>query len=212
MAVFYVRGENGRFVEVPTLVGNSAYQVAVKSGFEGSEEEWLRSLCGEDGFSPTVEVNRSGNVTTVSFTDKDGKKVVTIEDGKDGKTPVKGTDYWTPDDKEEIETYVDNEIIGATVRVYNENATLTAKDAGKFILASDATITIPANVFAVGVEIEIFRYGGAVHISVGSNVLLAIPGNTSLVSGVKKSIRDQYTSVVLKQIETNVWSLQGAIE
>lgn len=56
--------------------GKSAYQVAVKNGFEGTEEEWLASLKGDPG--------------------ADGK------DGADGYTPQKGVDYFTEEDKEEL--------------------------------------------------------------------------------------------------------------
>ncbi len=50
-------------------IGMSAYDIAVKNGFEGDEEEWLESLRGEDG--------------------KDGENG---KDGKDGKDGVDGTD------------------------------------------------------------------------------------------------------------------------
>lgn len=48
--------------------GLSAYEIAVKNGFEGSETEWLASLKGEDGASAeAVTVNRKravdGNIT-----------------------------------------------------------------------------------------------------------------------------------------------------
>lgn len=59
--------------------GKSAYEIAVDHGFEGSEEEWLASLPGEDG--------------------KDGAAGA---DGKDGYTPVKGVDYYTEADKAEM--------------------------------------------------------------------------------------------------------------
>ena len=39
---------------------------------------------GADGVSPTVTVNKSGNVTTISVTDKNGTKTATINDGVDG--------------------------------------------------------------------------------------------------------------------------------
>lgn len=45
--------------------GKSAYELALKNGFEGSEAEWLESLHGVDG-----------------------------KDGQDGYTPVKGVDYF----------------------------------------------------------------------------------------------------------------------
>lgn len=37
--------------------GNSAYQVAVNNGFEGSEQEWLQSLQGKDGTSVKILEN-----------------------------------------------------------------------------------------------------------------------------------------------------------
>ena len=63
--------------------GNSAYDIALKHGFIGSEDEWLASLKGEKG--------------------EQGEKG---QNGKDGKTPVKGTDYFTAEDKTEFTTEV----------------------------------------------------------------------------------------------------------
>jgi len=54
--------------EVPTVQGEqgetgpegkSAYEVAVEEGFPGTEAEWLASLKGADGYSPTIEVESS---------------------------------------------------------------------------------------------------------------------------------------------------------
>lgn len=85
---------------------------------------------GDDGFSPTVGVSKSGKVTTVTVVDKNGAKTATINDGADGYTPVKdkdyfdgkdgidgyspvrGKDYWTPSDIAEIKSYVDEAILG----------------------------------------------------------------------------------------------------
>ena len=39
---------------------------------------------GADGISPTVAVSKSGKVTTIEITDKDGVKTATINDGEDG--------------------------------------------------------------------------------------------------------------------------------
>lgn len=57
--------------------GDSAYEVALANGFEGTEQEWLASLKGEPG-APG-------------------------DDGKDGKDGAPGADYvLTDNDKEEI--------------------------------------------------------------------------------------------------------------
>ena len=72
--------------------GLSAYEIAVKNGFEGTEQEWLESLHGEDG--------------------KDGQPGKDGQNGADGYSPVRGVDYWTEADKDEIKSYVDEAILG----------------------------------------------------------------------------------------------------
>lgn len=64
---------------INTTVGESAYQAAVRNGFEGSEEAWLESLHGQPG-----EQGPQG------------------ETGDAGYTPVKGVDYFTEDDIEDV--------------------------------------------------------------------------------------------------------------
>ena len=59
--------------------GLSAYEIAVKNGFKGSETEWLASLVGPRG--PKGEKGDTGDA---------------------GRTPQKGVDYFTESDKTEI--------------------------------------------------------------------------------------------------------------
>jgi hypothetical protein len=107
--------------------GLSAYEIAVENGFEGTEEEWLESLQGEDGkdgYTPVKGVDyfdgKDGKdgctpIKGVDYFDgqngKDGYTPVKGVDyfdgqngqpGKDGKTPIKGTDYFTEADKAEM--------------------------------------------------------------------------------------------------------------
>ena len=84
--------------------GESAYEIAVKNGFEGSETEWLESLKGEPG-----EDGQDGKDGAPGADGKDGSPG---KDGADGYTPVRGTDYWTPADIAEIKSYVDEAILG----------------------------------------------------------------------------------------------------
>lgn len=60
--------------------GDSAYDIAIANGFEGTEQEWLKSLEGAPG--QTGPTGAPG---------KDGRDGV---DGKDGYTPIKGIDYF----------------------------------------------------------------------------------------------------------------------
>lgn len=70
--------------------GDSAYQVAVKNGFEGSETEWLASLVGADG-----KDGIDGKDGTNGTNGKDGTNGIDGEDGADGLTPfINANGYW----------------------------------------------------------------------------------------------------------------------
>lgn len=82
--------------------GYSAYQTAVQHGYEGMEEEWLESLKGkkgdpgDDGYSPEVSVEKSGNATTITITDKTGTTTVQVLDGEKGDPGDPGDPGETP--------------------------------------------------------------------------------------------------------------------
>lgn len=76
--------------------GESAYQVALANGFEGTETEWLASLKGPKG-----DPGEDGAT---------GPQGLKGDPGEDGKTPVRGTDYWTAADIAEIHSYIDAKI------------------------------------------------------------------------------------------------------
>ena len=87
--------------------GASAYELAVKNGFTGTEAEWLASLkgadgekgekgdagpqgekgdtgdAGADGHSPVITAVKSGKVTTIQA---DGTAIAEIHDGEDGES------------------------------------------------------------------------------------------------------------------------------
>lgn len=48
MALIRVRDKEGNFVDIPALQGESAYDIAVRNGFVGTEAEWLESIGGSD--------------------------------------------------------------------------------------------------------------------------------------------------------------------
>lgn len=49
--ILKVKDSLGNWTEIPALQGESAYQLALKQGFKGTQEEWITSLQGEDGVS-----------------------------------------------------------------------------------------------------------------------------------------------------------------
>ncbi|WP_313677129.1 hypothetical protein [Pantoea vagans] len=66
--------------------GPSAYELAVKDGFEGSEEEWLESLHGSDG-----KDGQNGKDGVDGKDGSDGRDAVDGKDGKDGKDGLNGS-------------------------------------------------------------------------------------------------------------------------
>ena len=105
----------------------SAYGVAVKNGFQGTEEEWLESLKGEKGDKGEAgeqgpkgekgdpgakgdpgeqgiqgEKGEKGDPGTAGKDGADGKDGINGKDGKDGYTPQKNIDYYTETDKAEM--------------------------------------------------------------------------------------------------------------
>lgn len=47
MAMIKVRDKDGNIIDIPALNGESAYNIAVKNGFVGTEAEWIESLKGK---------------------------------------------------------------------------------------------------------------------------------------------------------------------
>ena len=65
-------------LSLASCVGESAYEIAVRNGFEGSESEWLESLVGKNGTD-----GRDG---------KDGENGTDGKDGENGKDGQNGKD------------------------------------------------------------------------------------------------------------------------
>ena len=108
--------------------GESAYDIAVKHGFEGTEQEWYESLKGEKGDKGDTGAAGEKGDTGAQGAKGDkgeqgakgdtgaqgiqGAKGVQGEKGEAGYTPVRGVDYWTSDDIAKIKSYVDESILG----------------------------------------------------------------------------------------------------
>ena len=67
------------FISCSWLKGKSAYEIAVKNGFVGSESEWLESLKGTDGKDAVNGTDGIG-ITNITI-DYMGRVVITLTDG-----------------------------------------------------------------------------------------------------------------------------------
>lgn len=84
-----VYDQDGNRIEVPAIVGRSAYQSAQKLGYTGSEEEWIESLRGKDGRGIKSIVRTEGDGTpgttdtyTITYTDNESD-TFTVHNGID---------------------------------------------------------------------------------------------------------------------------------
>lgn len=68
--------------------GDSAYQIALKHGFKGTEEEWLASLVGAQG--PMGPQGPQGTPGVKGVDGKDGHQGVDGKPGKDGEPGPQG--------------------------------------------------------------------------------------------------------------------------
>ena len=57
MAIVRVRDKDGNYIDIPALQGESAYDIAVRNGYTGTEQEWLESM----GFANYVVLNKLGD-------------------------------------------------------------------------------------------------------------------------------------------------------
>lgn len=101
--------------------GLSAYDIALKHGFRGTEQEWIESLKavqpkrGVDYWTQqdidAVTQEAINVVTDYVVAHEDVFKGKNGNDGQDGHTPIKGVDYFTDDDISEINATLTNHMI-----------------------------------------------------------------------------------------------------
>lgn len=68
-------------INLGRVQGLSAYEIAIENGFEGTEEEWLQSLKGQDGNNGI-----DGKDGTDGKDGQNGQDGTNGLDGKDGKS------------------------------------------------------------------------------------------------------------------------------
>lgn len=95
--------------------GLSAYEVAVKNGYIGTEEEWLINLKGEKG-----DQGQQGIQGEKGDKGEQGEQGRQGEKGDKGDTPQKGTDYFTPEEIQEIKSNILDQVNQFSVLVVEE--------------------------------------------------------------------------------------------
>lgn len=78
--ILKIKTKQGSWINVPAIMGDSAYKIAVKKGFEGTEEEWLESLKGDKGEQgiPGVQGEPGEDGGNYVLTEADKKEIAGI--------------------------------------------------------------------------------------------------------------------------------------
>ena len=104
-----------------TLTNGTSYTFSVTNGTKGDP--------GKDGTSPTVAVIKSGKVTTITITDKNGTKTATVNDGADGSSvSVSSVSESTADGGSNVVTFSDGKKVTVKNGKDGEDYVLTAAD------------------------------------------------------------------------------------
>ena len=121
---------------------------------------------GKDGVSPTVSVSKSGKVTTVSITDKNGTKTATINDGADGQPGEDGNDGTSVTVKSVSESTADG---GSNVVTFSDGKTLTVKNGSKGTNGTSVTVSnVSESTASGGTNVVTFSDGKKVHLRLGT--------------------------------------------
>ena len=120
---------------------------------------------GEDGVSPTVTTSKTGKVTTITITDKDGEHTATINDGQDGSGDMTKSVYDTDDNgivdnAEKVNNHTVNKDVPSnavfTDTVYDDTALagrVSALESNKQdVLTAGTNISISNNTISTSAE------------------------------------------------------------
>jgi hypothetical protein len=122
---------NGTVLTITSASGTSSADLKGAKGDKGDKGDSIKGdtgATGADGVSPTVAVSKSGKVTTVSITDKNGTKTATINDGADGSPGSAGKDGTSVTVKSVSESAADG---GSNVVTFSDGKTVTIKNGSK---------------------------------------------------------------------------------
>lgn len=81
----------GLFESIPALAGDSAYQIAVKNGFKGTEEEWLEYISGTTGGTITnaIRAEKADALNVVTAIGSTNEPIYINDNGKPIKCGIK---------------------------------------------------------------------------------------------------------------------------
>lgn len=85
---------NADYTLTLTFTNGTTYTTPSIRGAQGAQGD--PGPAGQDGYSPTASVSKSGNTATITITDKNGTTTAQVSDGATGQTGPAGADGYSP--------------------------------------------------------------------------------------------------------------------
>lgn len=116
-------GENGNWFLGDVDTGKPSRGATGETGANG--QDGTNGQDGEDGYSPTVSTSKSGKVTTIEITDRNGTHTATINDGEDGQNGNDGQNGQDGQDGYSPSASVTQSNNVTTISITDKNGTTT---------------------------------------------------------------------------------------
>lgn len=186
-----IRNKDGKFEGIPALTGENIYQMAVRRGYAGSEDEYLEEIISDGWVTGLAEVN--------------GKLDVILDgNGKVKRDGLVKEALYSPLASDDL--IISSNHAGCTVRTnWNTETTYVFTQANSSLME-------------VGTEIA-FLYWGVEEIEVliqTEGIRIAIPGETDLRLDVTLKVPETFGMIAMKKIESSgagdIWIVTGDAE
>lgn len=156
--------------------GDSAYQIAVNNGFEGTEKEWLATLKGEKGDTGEVSKEELNKITE--------NKRIKLEGKSEQETSTQGKNYFTGN------KITSESNLGITYNFDNSILKLngTVTEDGSIILDKSTKVKLPAGTYTYFIRVKTGTYERpsgdfALYIMSASNTFITGNYATSGITG-----------------------------
>lgn len=205
-SVAKIRNKDGKFESIPALVGENVYELAVRNGYIGTEDDYLRDIISD------------GWVTGLAKTNND---VVELREDLEAATANGATNTNQIADKAITRTKLANDALYSPL-VILENVpeyTLTVADVGKTFRAAQTVNNITINsenstAIPLGAEFAVCRYSNSKDVTITfDGVNVCSPGWDVYMQGGKIKVTDNYGMIALKKMTNkNMWLVTGNVE
>lgn len=184
-----IRNKDGKFEGIPALTGENLYQMAVRHGYVGTEDEYLAEIISDGWVTGLAEVKSDLEAATA--------------DGAITRAKLANDALYSP-----FVIYSSGDTIGAN----HIGKKLRDGNNTDYILNVAADSTIPN-----GAEVAVFRlWSRSLNIVFNSGTKVALEGETGLLTAPTISVPEKYSTIAMEKVMKydgyDIWHVIGNVE